>query len=80
MSNKIAGAILLAGAGIVTAVGAVGVQITNLNTLVGFLAWRLAGTPAPKVAETLPSWLVLGVAALLALIGVFLLVKRNGRE
>jgi len=80
MSNKIAGAILLAGAGIVTAVGAVGAQIAGLNTLVGFLASRLAGTPAPKVAEMLPSWLILAVAALLALTGVFLLVKRNGPE
>jgi len=82
MSNKIVGAILVAGAGIVAAIGAVSAQIANSNVLLEFYAQRGTGTgaPTPDLAKTPPGWLVFALAAILALSSLFYLFSRDKSE
>jgi hypothetical protein len=80
MNNKIVGAILVAGGGIVAAVGAVIAQIANSNVLLAFYVQTITRVPPPDLAKTPPCWSVFALAAILALAGLFFLFSRGKSE
>ncbi len=81
MNNKIVGAILLVGAGLVAAVGTVGAQIAfglvRGGVEAGMAVGHTGGTLPPSVADASPHWLVFVLVSLLTLSGLYFLFCKN---
>lgn len=75
MNHRIAAALLLGFSGLIAVLGLAGAQIANAIVLSGFYAGPKTGVvpPAPEAAG-LP-WLVIVVALIQALLGLYLMLK-----
>jgi hypothetical protein len=77
MNNKRTGAILLGAAGLTAAIGMAGVQISKAIVLAGFYAGQKSGVvPLGPEAATLDK-IVLWAVIILAVAGVFFLLRKS---
>jgi len=84
MNNKIVGAILLVGAGLVAAVSTIGAQIANAmvsaSVLSAYALGKTGGVNPPTPAEASPHWLIFVLVVLLTLSGLIFLFGRSKPE
>jgi hypothetical protein len=77
MNHKTAGAILLATAGLIVAIGAVGAQIANAIAEGLFYAGNKSGVVPPGPESASPHWMIIVAALILAATGFLLLLSRK---
>jgi hypothetical protein len=77
MNNKLTGALLLSAAGLVAAIGTVGVQIAYALVLSGFYAGNMAGVTPPGPLGAHLHWLVDVAVIVLAVSGLFFLLHQK---
>jgi hypothetical protein len=77
MHNRLAGALLLASAGLTAAIGAAGAQIAYAIVLGGFYAGSHTGVVPPGPQNASIHWLVLASMVILAVSGVYFIFRKD---
>jgi hypothetical protein len=75
MHYKISGALLLGFAGLVTVIGTAGAQIAYAIVLSGFYAGGRTGEVPPGPQGAVIHWLVIVIASVLAVLGLYYLLR-----
>lgn len=75
MDNKFTGAVLLAAAGLVAAIGAAGAQIASAIVLGGFYAGNMTGEVPSGPSGASLHWSVIAAVIVLAVSGLVLLFR-----
>jgi hypothetical protein len=74
LGTKIAGAVLLGFAGLISAIDVVGARLSNAIVLSGFYAGNRTGQVPPGPADISSQWVIITSVIVLAVVGLYLLL------
>jgi hypothetical protein len=80
MTNKLAGAILLTGSGLVAAIGEAGLKIASAILLAGYYAGNRTGESPTEGGNYLPQLIIVIAVVTLASFGIYCLLKKDIRK